>query len=86
VGDEIILGGVSDIFLTHKIRPFFHCQTINEHVYPEGAATQIYSRLALDPLKQAMGAAQVSMAARTEILPPSLIKKTRQQALKLVRW
>jgi hypothetical protein len=49
------------------------------------AATQIYSRLAFDPLKQAMEAAQVSMAASSEILPASLIKKTRKQALKRVK-
>jgi integrase len=49
------------------------------------SATQIYSRLAFDPLKQAMEAAQVSMAASTEILPASLIKKTRKQTLKRVK-
>ena len=56
-------------------------------------ATQIYSRLAFDPLKQAMEAAQVSMArsaeismARSaEILPASIVKKQRKQKLKRVK-
>ncbi|MBS2005758.1 MAG: site-specific integrase [Cyanobacteria bacterium SZAS TMP-1] len=53
--------------------------------HKSSAATQIYSRLAFDPLKQAMEAAQVSMAASTDILPASLIKKTRKQNLKRVK-
>lgn len=48
-------------------------------------ATQIYSRLAFDSLKQAMEAAQVSMARSTEILPASMAKKQRQQKLKRIK-
>jgi len=48
-------------------------------------ATQIYSRLAFDPLKQAMEAAQSSMARSAEILPASMVKKQRKQKLKRVK-
>ncbi len=48
-------------------------------------ATQIYSRLAFDPLKQAMESAQVSMARSAEILPASMAKKQRSQRLKRVK-
>jgi hypothetical protein len=48
-------------------------------------ATQIYSRLAFDPLKHAMEAAQASMANSQEILPSGLFKKNRKQGLKRVK-
>lgn len=48
-------------------------------------ATQIYSRLAFDPLKQAMEAAQASMACSAEILPANMDKKQRKGKLKRVK-
>jgi len=48
-------------------------------------ATQIYSRLAFDPLKHAMEAAQASMANSAEILPTGLFKKKRKPGLKRVK-
>lgn len=48
-------------------------------------ATQIYSRLAFDPLKHAMEAAQSSMANSEEILPSGLFKKKRKPGLKRVK-
>jgi integrase len=48
-------------------------------------ATQIYSRLASDPLKHAMEAAQASMANSADILPSGLFKKKRKQGLKRVK-
>ncbi len=48
-------------------------------------ATQIYSRLAFDPLKHAMEAAQASMVKSAEILPTGLSKKTRKQPLRRVK-
>lgn len=38
------------------------------------AATQIYSRLAFDPLRQAMESAQASLVASQELLPDDLVK------------
>jgi integrase len=38
-------------------------------------ATQVYSRLASDPLKQAMEAAHASMSKSGDILPPDVIRK-----------
>ena len=38
-------------------------------------ATQIYSRLASDPIKQAMEAAQASMSASADILPATVNKR-----------
>jgi len=49
------------------------------------AATQIYSRLAFDPLRQAMENAQASMANTGEILPADMGKKQRRQKLKRVK-
>lgn len=49
------------------------------------AATQIYSRLAFDPLKQAMEAAQSSMARSAEILPPEMARIDRKPKLKRVK-
>lgn len=48
-------------------------------------ATQIYSRLAFDPLKHAMEAAQASMANSAEILPSGLLKKKSKQPLRRVK-
>lgn len=48
-------------------------------------ATQIYSRLAFDPLKHAMEAAQASMANSADILPSGLFKKKRKPGLKWVK-
>ena len=48
-------------------------------------ATQIYSRLAFDPLKHAMEAAQASTANSADILPPGLFKKKRKPGLKRVK-
>jgi integrase len=39
------------------------------------AATQIYSRLAFDPIRQAMENAQASMASSKEILPTTMSMK-----------
>lgn len=43
------------------------------------AATQIYSRLAFDPLRQAMENAQASMANTTEMLPADMGKKLKDK-------
>ena len=48
-------------------------------------ATHIYSRMAFDPLKQAMEAAQASMANCADILPSGLFKKKRKPGLKRVK-
>ncbi len=48
-------------------------------------ATQIYSRLAFDPLKHAMEAAQASMANSADILPAGLFNKKRKPWLKRVK-
>lgn len=47
-------------------------------------ATQIYSRLSVDPLKQAMEAAQALMASSTDILPPST-KQSGKRRLKRIK-
>lgn len=49
------------------------------------AATQIYSRLAFDPLRLAMENAQASIANTTEILPADMGKKNGKQKLKRVK-
>jgi integrase len=49
------------------------------------AATQIYSRLAFDPLRQAMENAQASMASSAEILPADMAKQQRTKTLKSVK-
>ena len=49
------------------------------------AATQIYSRLAFDPLRQAMENAQTSMANSTEILPAAMAKKQPKKTLTRVK-
>ncbi|MBX3075781.1 tyrosine-type recombinase/integrase [Candidatus Obscuribacterales bacterium] len=48
-------------------------------------ATQIYSRLSFDPLKQSMEAAQASMARSVEILPAEMTKKKPNRKLKRVK-
>ena len=53
--------------------------------HKSSTATQIYSRLAFDPLKQAMEAAQASMARSAEILPVSMTNKHRKEKMKRVK-
>ncbi|MBX9667074.1 MAG: tyrosine-type recombinase/integrase [Candidatus Obscuribacterales bacterium] len=48
-------------------------------------ATQIYSRLSFDPLKQAMEAAQASMARNVEILPAEMSEMKQKWKLKRVK-
>jgi hypothetical protein len=45
-------------------------------------ATQIYSRLATDPLKLAMEAAQASMVTSADILPEAMAKKRQLKRVK----
>ena len=45
-------------------------------------ATQIYSRLATDPLKHAMEAAQASMVSSADILPDTMAKKRQLKRVK----
>ena len=45
-------------------------------------ATQIYSRLATDPLKHAMEAAQASMITSADILPTAMSEKRQLKRVK----
>ena len=50
--------------------------------HKSATATQIYSRLSSDPLKQAMEAAQASMAKSSDLLPASVNKRRRLTRIK----
>jgi len=50
--------------------------------HKSATATQIYSRLSSDPLKQAMEAAQASMAKSSDLLPASVSKRRRLTRVK----